>query len=137
MLTMQVIGNLGSDPEDKTSSGGTRFCRFSLASNKKVKGEKVTTWVNVTVFDTNKIDFIMNYVRKGTRLFVEGEPAARAYEQNGEAKSSLDLILGFGSKIEICSSEPAGDGGAERAQAGASGASASTAAANVDDDIPW
>jgi single-strand DNA-binding protein len=137
MLTMQVIGNLGSDPEDKTSSGGTRFCRFSLASNKKVKDEKVTTWVNVTVFDTNKIDFIMNYVRKGARLFVEGEPQARAYEQNGEAKSSLDLILGFGSKVEICSSEPAGDGGAQRAQAGASGASASTAADDLDDEIPW
>jgi single-strand DNA-binding protein len=141
MLTMQVIGNLGADPEDKTSSGGTRFCRFSLASNKKVKGEKVTTWINVTVFDEKKIDFLINYVRKGTRLFVEGEPAARAYEQNGEVKASLDMILGYNSKIEICSSEPAGDGGAERAQAGASGASAAshggTAAADVDDDIPW
>lgn len=134
MLTLQAIGNLGSDPEDKTSSGGTRYCKFSLASNKKVRGEKVTTWINCTVFDDKKIEFIMNYVRKGTRLFVEGEPTARAYEQNGEAKASLDLTLGFGSKIEICSSEPAGDGGAVRAQSPASGGSA---AADLNDDIPW
>lgn len=132
MLTLQAIGNLGADPEDKTSSSGTRYCKFSLASNKKVRGEKVTTWINCTVFDDKKIDFIMNYVRKGTRLFVEGEPSARAYEQNGEAKSSLDLTLGFGSKIEICSSEPRDD-----APSTISRSDSKPGGDDLNDDIPW
>lgn len=108
MLTMQVIGNMGKDPEEKTVGQGTRLCNFSLASNKKIKGEKVTTWVNVTVFDPHKIDFVMRYCTKGTKLFIEGEPQARAWVKDGEANSSLDCTLSFGSKIEICSSDNAG-----------------------------
>lgn len=111
MLTMQVIGNVGQDPEFKESQSGKKLCRLSLAANKKVKGEKVTTWVNVTVFDEHKIEFIRNYVRKGSKLFFEGEPEARGYEKDGEVRASLSLIAGFGSKIEICSSERA-DGAA-------------------------
>lgn len=116
MLTMQVIGNLGGDPEVKETQSGTRLCRFSVASNKKIKGEKVTTWVNVTVFDPHKIDFASNYLRKGAKVFIEGEPQARAYEQNGEARSSLDCVLSFGSKLEICSSEPGENGNGQAAQ---------------------
>lgn len=107
MLTMQVIGNLGKDPEFKTLDSGRQLCNFSLASNKKIKGEKVTTWVNVTVFDENKIKFLKEYVRKGSKLFAEGEPSARAYLKDGEARHSLDLTLGFNSKLEILSSERA------------------------------
>jgi single-strand DNA-binding protein len=136
MLTMQVIGNVGQDPEEKATNAGKKFCRLSIASNKKVQGEKVTTWIGVTVFDEKKVEFIMNYVRKGTRLFLEGEPQARAYEANGETRSSLDMILGYGSKIEICSSEPNGDGGAERTQRQAITKQAAPAG-DIDDDIPW
>lgn len=135
MLTMQVIGNLGADPETKTSERGTKFCRFSIASNKKIKGEKVTTWVNVTVFDEHKIDFLEKYVTKGTKLFVEGEPQARGYESNGEVRASLDLILGFGSKIEICSSEPRDSNGSN----GSSGASdeGDDNYDDLNDDVPF
>lgn len=134
MLTMQVIGNLGADPEEKTTDRGTRYARFSLASNKKIKGEKVTTWVNVTVFDERKIDFLMQYVTKGTKLFIEGEPSARAYDSNGEPRASLDCVLGFGSKIEICSSEPRDD---NRASDAASSQGNAAPVDDLNDDIPW
>jgi len=107
MLTMQAMGNVGSDPEIKTTEKGVKLARFSLASNKKIKGEKITTWVNVTVFDERKVDFIASYVKKGTKLFIEGEPQARAYLKDGAACSSQDCILSYGSKIEIASSEGA------------------------------
>lgn len=107
MLTMQAMGNVGSDPEIKTTEKGVKLARFSLASNKKIKGEKITTWVNVTVFDERKVEFIAAYVKKGTKLFIEGEPQARAYLKDGAACSSQDCILSYGSKIEIASSEGA------------------------------
>lgn len=132
MLTIQAIGNLGADPEDKTTDRGLRYARFSLATNKKVKGEKVTTWINCTVFDEKKIEFLNNYVRKGTKLFIEGEPSARAYDSNGEARASLDVILGFGSKIEICSSEPRDDAGSQP-----SGGGSKAGGEDLNDDIPW
>ena len=126
MLTMQVIGNLGSDPEKKTTDRGVTFARFSIASNKKIKGEKITTWVNV-----------MQYVTKGTKLFLEGEPQARAYLKDGEARSSLDMILSYGSKIEICSSDPS-DNRASGAASGQSGAAdEQDDYDDLNDDIPF
>lgn len=109
MLTLQAIGNLGADPEQKQTQGGTDLVRMSMAVNKKVKGEKHTTWLNITIFDKHKIDFAMRYLRKGAKVFIEGEPAARGYEANGEARASLDVVLGFGSKLEICSTDMAED----------------------------
>lgn len=137
MLTMQVIGNLGQDPEEKTTESGTRLCRFSIAANKKIKGEKITTWVNVTVFDTNKIDFIMRYVTKGTKMFLEGEPQARAYLKDGEARHSLDLILSYNSKAEICSSDSAEERSDYAGSNTGSVASGATQDDNLNDDIPW
>lgn len=136
MLTMQVIGNVGQDPEVKTTERGVKLARFSLASNKKVKGEKITTWVNVTVFDEKKIEFIGNYVKKGTKLFIEGEPQARGYESNGQASASLDCVLSYGSKIEICSSEAGSSASPSPAQTqgGAAPAPASTGNWEFDDD---
>lgn len=146
MLTMQVLGNLGGDPDVKTSQGGKQFCRLSVASNKKVRGEKVTSWVNVTIFDEHKIKFAQDYLKKGDRVFLEGEPQARAYESNGEARASLDMILGFGSKLEIAASEPRSDNGrrnaasSQRDNAGSQQSSDWNSNGNyddLDDDIPF
>jgi single-strand DNA-binding protein len=136
MITMQVLGNVGSDPERKTAASNTVYCRFTVASSRKVKGEKVTTWIACTVFDEKKIDFVMNYIRKGTKVFVEGEPSARVYiAPNGDTRPVLDLTLGYGSKIELCSGWPRGDA-ADRSHADAAITQTETADA-VDDDIPW
>lgn len=143
MLTAQVIGNLGGDPEIKETQGGTRLCRFSVASNKKIKGEKVTTWVNVTIFDPHKIEFASNWLRKGAKVFCEGEPQARAWQpkDGGDPQASLDLVLSFGSKLEICSTDGADSGGT--AVTTASKPAAKKPAATPawgdldDDDIPF
>ncbi len=137
MLTMQVIGNVGGDPKFAESQSGVKRANLSIASNKKVKGEKITQWINVTIFDEKKIDFVREYVRKGTKLFLEGEPQARAYTKDGETKSSLDLTLGFGSKIEICSSDRA-DNDASSHQGGASTSNASSNWSDeLDDEVPF
>lgn len=103
MISIQALGNVGGQPEIKASNSGKRFARFSLASNKVIKGEKITTWTNVTVFDEFKIDIIEKYVSQGDKLFIEGEPQARGYtDKSGEAKASLDVVLGYGSKLVLC-----------------------------------
>lgn len=127
MLTIQALGNLGGDPEEKTTQSGVRYARFSVATNRKIKGQKVTTWLNCTVFNDTSVDFVMKYLKKGVRVFVEGEPSARAYESNGEAKASLDCTLGFGSKIEIASA-PSDNGSSDTDQSGGN--------SQVDDEEP-
>lgn len=136
MLTMQMIGNVGGDPEFKETQSGTKLCRLSVAANKKMKGEKITTWVNVTIFDERKIEFVRNFIRKGTKVFLEGEPQARGFLKDGEARASLDLTLGFGSKIEICSSDRA-DNAASTQDRPASTASSGGWNDPLDDDVPW
>lgn len=135
MLTLQALGNLGADPEQKQTQSGTDLVRMSVAVNKKIKGEKHTTWINITIFDKFKIDYAMKYLRKGDRVFVEGEPAARAFESGGEARASLDLVLGFGSKLEICASDKSND---DRGSAASNNdSSANEDYEDLNDDIPF
>lgn len=134
MITLQAIGNLGADPERKQTQSGTDLVRMSVAVNKKIKGEKHTTWLNITIFDKFKIDYAMKYLRKGDRVFIEGEPAARAFEANGEARASLDIVLGFGSKLEICASDKSDD----RSSGGSTNDTATTEDYDdLNDDIPF
>jgi single-strand DNA-binding protein len=136
MITMQVLGNVGSDPERKTAASNTTYCRFTVASSRKAKGQKITTWINCTVFDERKIDFVMNYIRKGTKVFVEGEPSARVYiAPNGDTRPVLDLTLGYNSKIELCSGWPRGDA-SNRSDPNVAVAQAEPAD-GLDDNIPW
>ena len=107
MLKAQVIGNVGRDP-DIEHKNDYSFARFSLASNRKVKGEKQTTWINVVVFGDKRVEFIQGYVKKGAKLFIEGDVQAHYYKtRNGEDAASLDVIVGsFDGKLELVSSEP-------------------------------
>lgn len=134
MLIAQAIGNLGRDPEQKEYGNGKRLCSFSIATNKKIKGEKVATWVNVSVFDEFKVDFVMKYLKKGMKVFVEGEPSARHYTTKaGESASSLDLTMSFGSKIEICSDGNSSD---EDAPPPTKKAEDKSVVDDLDDEIP-
>lgn len=127
MITLQILGNVGNQPEIKTTDNGKKYARFSVAANKTVKGDKITTWVNVTCFDDFKTDTIEKYVNKGDKVMIEGEPSARAYDSNGKAAASLDVVLGFGSKLVLCG----------RSDAAAPAASADPEPAPLDDDIPF
>ena len=129
MITIQVLGNVGGQPEIKQSDSGKSYARLSIASNKVVKGEKTTTWANVTVFDEFKVAIIEKYVNQGDKLFVEGEVQARGYtDKSGEAKASLDVILGYGSKLVLCGR---GEGGGESASP------APAASTELNDEVPF
>jgi single-strand DNA-binding protein len=92
---MTLIGNVGRDPEVKTSASGVKFARFVVAINKISKGEKTTQWIDVVVFNEKTCDVVETYIRKGTKVFVEGEPTVRAYAaKTGEAKAQLELVVG-------------------------------------------
>ncbi len=79
-------GNVGKDAEysEKDSRG---MAKFSVAVNKKVKGEKVTEWRNVTVFGKTA-EFCRDYVKKGRSVLVNGVPSVYAY------KNKLEEIVG-------------------------------------------
>ena len=98
MNRYQIIGNLGNDATVRTLDSGTNAISFNVAVTKKwtdKQGQKQesTTWVSCTQWKLkDQSTAVAQYLKKGTRVLVEGEPSARSYTDNsGAAKASLDM----------------------------------------------
>jgi single-strand DNA-binding protein len=93
---VQLIGNLGQDPEIITMENGAKLAKFSLAtteSYKNTKGEKVedTQWHNVVAWGKTA-DIVENYLLKGKQVAVEGKLTHRSYEtKEGEKRYITEI----------------------------------------------
>ncbi|MBC9798454.1 single-stranded DNA-binding protein [Sinomicrobium weinanense] len=106
---VQLIGNLGDDPEITTLESGKKVTRFSLATNeyyKNKKGEKVqsTQWHSIVAWGRNA-EVIEKYGEKGKEIAIEGKLTHRSYENaNGERRYVTEVvaneILFLGTKSE-------------------------------------
>lgn len=86
------VGNMGNDPEVRTSTGGTAFTTFSIAVNKQGDKEAKPLWVNVTAFGKTG-EFVAKYLKKGSSVLVTGEVELQEYEgKDGKNHSSLKLL---------------------------------------------
>ncbi|MFL2767699.1 MAG: single-stranded DNA-binding protein [Dehalococcoidia bacterium] len=93
---VMLIGNVGNTPEMRYTPSGQQLASINLAvGNKYTNREGVevddTQWFNVTVW-AQRADFVVNYVKKGMQLYVEGRISGRAYQtDSGETRASLDV----------------------------------------------
>lgn len=94
-----LIGNLGRDPEIRTTSSGDRIANLSLATSEtwrdKSTGEKKerTEWHRVVVFGP-LVNVIEAHVRKGSKLFIEGQIQTRKWQaQDGTDRYSTEIVL--------------------------------------------
>ena len=93
---VQLIGNLGNDPEIVNLDGGTKLAKFSIATNetyKNAKGEKVTDtqWHNVVAWGKTA-EIVENYLTKGNEVAVEGKLIHRSYESKEGEKRYITEI---------------------------------------------
>lgn len=129
------IGNLGKDPEVRTSSAGKAFTTFSIAVNKPgADRDAKPLWVNVTTFNSTA-DFAAKYLKGGNRVLVQGAIELQEYEgKDGKNHQSLKLIA---NKLVSLTAREAGEATAS-AGASASGSTKSAAKSAVtDEDIPF
>ncbi|MDR1333463.1 MAG: single-stranded DNA-binding protein [Holosporales bacterium] len=96
-----LIGNLGKDPDIRFMPDGTRVASFSLATSEiwrdKTTGERKdkTEWHRVTIFNDRLAEIIEKYVRKGTKLYIEGQLQTRKWtDQAGIEKYITEIIIG-------------------------------------------
>ena len=93
-----LVGNVGSEPEIKVSQKEKEFAGFSLATSEKYKqGDEmktVTQWHRVVVFDPNLVKHIKSWVKKGTKLYIEGQINTRSYDKDGEKRYLTEIVLG-------------------------------------------
>lgn len=94
---VQLIGNLGNDPEIITLESGKKLAKFSIATNESYKnamGEKVTDtqWHNVIAWNKTA-EIIEKYVTKGNEIAIEGKLTSRSYEsKEGEKKYITEVV---------------------------------------------
>lgn len=91
MNFIQIAGRVGKDPETRFTPDGKKVISFSIATNRKRKGQEETVWYRVTIWG-DQFDNMMPYVKKGTALMVVGELDARLYnDKEGKPQVSLDI----------------------------------------------
>ena len=94
---VQLIGNLGNDPEIVNLESGKKLAKFSIATNetyKNNKGERVTDtqWHNVVAWGKTA-EIIENYVTKGKEIAIEGKLTSRSYEtKQGEKRYITEVV---------------------------------------------
>lgn len=94
---VQLIGNLGSDPEIIPLENGKKLAKFSIATNesyKNAQGEKVTDtqWHNVVAWNKTA-EIIEKYVIKGKEVALEGKLSTRSYQTKGGEKKYVTEIV--------------------------------------------
>jgi single-strand DNA-binding protein len=95
---VQLIGNLGQDPETKTLENGKKVSHFTLATNDDFKngdGQKVseTTWHNIVAWN-GLADIAGKYLKKGHQIAVEGRIVYRNYEdKKGITRYITEIVL--------------------------------------------
>lgn len=114
-----LVGNVGKDPEVRNFNNGGQVCNFSLATSDtwkdKQTGEKreATQWHNVAVFNENLVKVISNYVKKGTKLYIEGSLQTRKWQdRDGNDRYTTEVVLQrYRGELVLLDSRGSGGGG--------------------------
>lgn len=82
-----LIGNLGKDPDLRTTPQGNSVCSFPLATTERYKDRNgewkdITDWHEITLWD-NLAERARKSLRKGSKVFIEGKLKTRSYEKDG------------------------------------------------------
>jgi single-strand DNA-binding protein len=148
-----LIGNLGADPEIRTLNSGDRVANLRLATSEtwrdRGSGERreKTEWHRVVIFNDNLVKVAENYLRKGSKVYVEGALQTRKWtDQSGQEKFSTEIVLqkfrgeltmldGRGGEAER--DDPGYGGGFSSSPRQASSAPREDFSADLDDEIPF
>lgn len=93
-----LLGNVGRDPEIKVTGGGTSVASFSIATSERYKDKSGewqdrTEWHNVVAYGRNA-DIIRDYVRKGSKLYVEGRIQTRSWDgKDGSKQYRTEIVV--------------------------------------------
>jgi single-strand DNA-binding protein len=164
-----LVGNLGKDPESRQTQDGTKVVNLSVATsetwNDRASGERKerTEWHRVVVFNDRIADVAEKYLRKGSKVYIEGALQTRKWtDQGGQERYSTEVVIGrFKGDLTMLDGARGAEGGmgggamgggepasgyrSERAPArsgggargGSSGGWEAPAGGDLDDDIPF
>ncbi len=160
-----LIGNLGKDPEIRRTQDGRPIANLRIATSEnwrdKTTGERreKTEWHSVVIFNENLCKIVEQYLKKGSKVFIEGSLQTRKWQgQDGQDRYSTEVVLqGFNGNLTMLDGRAGGagagagmqengqsdyGGGSDNGYGGGSSGSKSTAAKGgfdkqLDDEIPF
>ena len=147
-----LIGNLGKDPEIRSTQDGKEIANLTLATSDqwtdKNSGERRerTEWHRIAVFNPGLVGVIKKYLHKGSKIYVEGQLQTRKWQDNsGMDRYTTEVVLqGYGGQLTFLDSKGGGQGGGYQAsnQGGGSGSNDSSSGSDyvveeLDDEIPF
>ncbi len=150
-----LVGNLGKDPEVRTTQAGSKIVNLSVATseswNDRASGERKerTEWHRVVIFNERLADVAERFLRKGRKVYVEGTLETRKYtDQSGQEKFTTEVVLrNFRGELTILDTNRGEEGGASApmrnpAPAGVAGRSGGASwdvpkGGDLDDEIPF
>ena len=147
-----LLGNLGRDPEIRSMQTGSKMATFSMATSKRWRDKNTqeqrdkTSWHNIVVFGDGLVDIVEKYVKKGSKIYVEGELQTRKWQdQDGNDRYTTEVVLqGFNSNLTLLDSRSANnnqdqikDNDQETSSSENPISSINTDSSESDDDIPF
>ena len=143
---VMLIGNLGNDPEVRTTSNGKQVANFRLATNERwqnAQGERQdrAEWHRIVAW-SSLAELCGKYLKKGSRAYVEGAISTRSYDKDGQTLYTTEIVaskITFLDRKEIFSPEdsPAQFGQTPSANTSNYASSHTYATSEDQDDIPF
>jgi single-strand DNA-binding protein len=144
-----LVGNLGKDPEVRRMTSGEPVVNLSIATSEswrdKASGERKekTEWHRVVIFNKNLAEIAEKYLKKGAKVYVEGQLQTRKWtDKDGAEKYSTEVVLqNFRGELTMLDGRSGGGegggGGFGGARSGASESAPSFQRDEMDDEIPF
>lgn len=141
-----LIGNVGKDPEIRTTQDGKEIANFPLATSERWKdknsGERKekTEWHRIVIFNPGLIGIVKSYVKKGSKLYLEGQIQTRKWSKDGVDHYQTEIVLPvFGGVIQLLDSKPIDEHSVAKGNAYVSESPAfeSSSFDLIDDEIPF
>ena len=140
-----IVGNLGRDPEMRSTQSGTQVANFSVATSRQYtdssgQRQDETEWHRIVAFG-RLAEICGQYLRKGKQVYIEGRIQTRSWEdQNGQKRYTTEIVCEQMQMLGRAGDSGGGDadfGGGGGASMGAAAAGGGGGVSNEDDDLPF
>lgn len=147
-----LIGNLGRDPEIRFTQDGSKLAQLSVATSENWKDRQTgerrerTEWHRVVIFNTNLADVAEQYLKKGSKVYLEGQLQTRKWtDKDGNDRYTTEVLLPrFRGELTMLDGRNGGGGGGDFGGGdygggfgGGAPSDAGSSGGDLDDDIPF
>ncbi len=143
-----LVGNLGRDPEIRTTQSGMKVANLRVATSERWKDrnsgemQERTEWHSVAIFNEHLVSVAERFLHKGSKVYLEGQLQTRKWtDQQGQDRYSTEVVMNrFRGELQMLDSRGeggSGSGGGSFGGGGNDGGFSGGAGDDLDDEIPF